>query len=116
MSRGYQKWRRHTCKRCFAVFTTRETADMSISYRFEAQDGSMQAFSRDTLFMSIVGALMHLPGHIPVASDLTATILTNLQDGKRLLITRSDIIESSTTVLRRYNLGASQIYRSQHPL
>lgn len=116
MSRGYQKWRRHTCLRCSAVFTTREVADMSISYRFQQLDGTLVAFSRDAVFLSILDAVRHLPENISIAGELTATIIAQIQDQKRLLVTRENVIEACTDALRHYNLGSSQIYRSQHQL
>jgi transcriptional regulator NrdR family protein len=115
-SRGYQKWRRHTCLRCSSVFTTREVADLSISYRFQQKDGQLAVFSRDELFLGVLDAVRHLPEHVAIAGELTSTITTQLQCKKRLLITRGDVITACADVLRHYNLGASQIYRSQHPL
>ena len=110
----HQTWRRHTCKRCSAVFTTRETIDMAISYRVEQVDGSIRPFSRDTLFLSVLEALKHRPSHIEDAAALTLTIISKVQSLRRLIIGRDELFEISASVLRRYNIGVSQIYKSRH--
>jgi hypothetical protein len=42
-----------------AVFTTREVADLSISYRFQQKDGQLAVFSRDELFLGVLDAVRH---------------------------------------------------------
>jgi transcriptional regulator NrdR family protein len=111
---GHQTWRRHTCKRCSAVFTTRESADMSIDYRFERADGLIEPFSRDTVFLSIVDSMRHRPDHIRESTALTQTVLSKLQSHNRLIIRRRDVTEAVYEALRHYNIGTAQIYRSLH--
>jgi transcriptional regulator NrdR family protein len=107
-------WRRHTCKRCFAVFTTRESVDMSQSYRIELNDGSLVNFSRDKLYLSIYDAVIHRSDSITESSILTDTIVAAVQKRGRLLMQRKDLIEMATTVLRRFDKTAYVRYVSLH--
>lgn len=113
---GYQTWRRHTCNRCSAVYTTRESIDMSLSYRVERIKGNLEPFSRDKLFMSIARALEHRPNYIEDSGMLMWTILDAIQSGKQLVISRNDLVSLVTSTLRRFDIGSSQIYRSRHSI
>lgn len=88
---------------------------MSLSYRVEHADGTLETFNRDRLFISVNAALEHRPDHIEDSSMLVVTILENIHQRKRLVITRNELVDIAATTLRRFDVGCSQIYRSRHP-
>jgi transcriptional regulator NrdR family protein len=89
---------------------------MSLSYRVEQDDGTLGTFSRDRLFLSVAQALEHRSDHIEDSGKLILTILENIHQRKRLVITRSELVDVVATTLRRFDVGCSQIYRSRHPI
>ena len=107
-------WRRHTCKRCYAVFTTRETVDMAQSYRVEQPDGSLDVFSRDWLFLSVYEALRHKDDALAHSTIVTETIMASLQKRNRLLITREELISNVSTVIKRFDRTGYVRYVSMH--
>ncbi len=80
-------------------------------------DGSLVPFSRDQLYMSIVGALGHRTDAVEAATALTATTISSLvkttQEGR---IERKAIIEAARTVLSRFDAAAAVQYTAYHPL
>lgn len=114
MRRLHQTWRRHTCTRCFAVFTTRETVDMAQSFRIQTSDGPLEPFSRDELYLSIYDALSHRPRSTTDASDITNTIIAKLIYGNRLIIYRNEILETVLAVLKQFDKPAYVKYAANH--
>jgi transcriptional regulator NrdR family protein len=107
-------WRRHTCTRCFAVFTTRETVDMAHSYRIEQHDGSLVVFSRDKLLMSVYEALAHRKDAGTSSSIITESILAVIQKHHRLLIPRNELVDTAKVVIKRFDRTAYVRYVSMH--
>jgi len=107
-------WRRHTCIRCFAVFTTRETVDMAHSYRVEQLDGSLVIFSRDQLLLSIYEALAYRKDAGTSCSMITETILASIQKNHRLIVPRNELIDTAKTVIKRFDRTAYVRYVSMH--
>lgn len=105
-----QTWRRHTCSRCNTVFTTREAVDMSLSYRVERSDGSLEPFSRDKLLISIYTAVGHHTGDTESVGILTNTIISHLAKKKRLILPVRTIYEITERTLRRFNRPVALIY------
>ena len=105
-----QTWRRHTCIRCYTVFTTREAVDMSLSYRVERSDGSLEPFSRDKLMMSIYLALEHRDDGTESVSTLTNTIIGHLTKIKRLILPVQTIYEITEQTLRHFSRPVALIY------
>ncbi len=96
-------WRRHTCSRCRAVFTTRETIDMSLSYRVQYDDGSMASFNDEILRSSLVDAVNHRTDALEVIGPLTETITAKLIKLKRLLIDSETISKITAETLKNFD-------------
>jgi len=105
-----QTWRRHTCTRCYTVFTTREAVDMSLSYRVEYSDGSLEPFSRDKLLVSINVVLGHRTDSTESVSILTNTIIGKLAKKKRLILPVQMIYEITEQTLRHFSRPVALIY------
>ena len=107
-------WRRHTCTRCSAVFTTRETVDMAQSYRVEDSDGQLAVFSRDKLYLSVYEALKHRDDAITSSTMLVETILATIQKHNRLLLSRDELINTISAVVKRFDKTAYVRYVSMN--
>jgi transcriptional regulator NrdR family protein len=106
------RWRRNTCTRCAAVFTTRETIDYDNSYQVRLSDSHTEPFCRDKLYISVLDALAHRPDSYTDARMITDTILANITKQKRLIIDTNMLIEISGSVLIRFDRSAYSRYIS----
>lgn len=110
-----QVWRRRTCERCHAVFTTHEQADLANGLRITFPDGSLRPFERDQLYISVYEALGHRSDATTAASDLTTTITSLLlKTAQRARLNRTDVITVVHTTLRRFDVVAATYYHARH--
>lgn len=114
MKKNGNTWRRRTCPRCHAVFTTRETIAMDVSYRVTKSDGTIKPFYREHLLMSVLDATKHLTGYLETSIALTDTICGTLLASKRLQLSTDDIITQSALVLKRFDHSAYLRYITLH--
>lgn len=110
---GYT-WRRHTCPRCFAVYTTREYIEMSLSYRLKHSSGTLEPLERDIVFSMIKDSLNHRNSAIADASALTDTILGMVYANKKLVVPYRDFFEITASTLRRFDRVAYIKFTSLH--
>lgn len=110
-------WRRRRCKACVAQFTTLETPDLQTSLLIRHEGGTLKAFSRDRLFLSLYKSLGHRDNALDDATALTATVLAKILRGS---VTESGILEAtvlaktSYSTLRRYDPLAAHTYKAYH--
>ncbi len=108
-------WRRRRCKSCASVFTTNEAPDNALAFRV-ASSGSLQAFDRDKLFISIYDSLRHRPSPLEDARSLTATVTSRLsKKAHRATIELTDIIVTTADTLKRFDRAAYTYYTAHHP-
>ena len=108
-------WRRRACKRCGAVFTTIESADLSLSLSISHSNGQIEPFNRDTLFISLVQALGHRSDAIEAASALAATTIARLlktRPGASIEVAALRAAAHST--LQRFDKVAAISYAAYH--
>lgn len=109
-------WRRRQCLACSAVFTTVEASDLEKSIAVE-QNGTLQAFLRDKLFISVYESLKHRKTALSDATALTdtviATIVKQANDG---VIASATITASCIQILHRFDKTAAVYYVAYHPL
>lgn len=111
-----QTWRRHICTACGAIFSTIEVPDLRGSLRFVARDGTLLAFDRDVLFVSIAQALGHRRDAITAAGALTATITAKLlKTAQSGLITRTDLVSMVESTLSHFDKASAVQYHAYHP-
>jgi transcriptional regulator NrdR family protein len=107
-------WRRHTCTRCNAIFTTRESVSMSQSYRVEDSDGILHNFSTLRLLLSI-HIVMTQTGHNDNEIEMIGeTILAKLQKQRSLIIPVSNLIKTVYDTLKSYDHDTALIYAARH--
>ena len=109
-------WRRRKCVFCKAVFTTTESADAVSALRIRSSD-SLEPFLRDNLLMSVYDSLRHRKSALTDATDLTATILSNVYDlADNGVVEREAIVAVTATVLERFDKVAATHYKAFHPI
>lgn len=110
-----QTWRRHTCTRCQAVFTTHERADLSGSVRITYPDGSMRPYQRTQLLISLHESLGHRTDSLEAAEELEATITGQLlKQALGAKLARQDVIQAAHTALRRFDQAGAVYYHARH--
>lgn len=110
----HETWRRHTCKRCSSVVTTRESLDANLGLRYTNTAGSTEAFSELKLAISIYEAVSHRKDAHKDAELLVTTIIAKLLDQASLFIHKSSVIRVSTEVLQDFDYAAYVRYDSLH--
>jgi transcriptional regulator NrdR family protein len=110
----HETWRRHTCKRCLSVTTTRESLDTSLALRYVNQSGHYEAFSALKLAMSIHEAISHRKEAYKQAELITTTVIARLLDLSTLSIARSSVIDITLDILKDFDYAGYVRYDSQH--
>lgn len=109
-----QKWRRHLCTQCDAVFTTIEAFDPSTSLSVTAGK-QILPFDRETLFISVYESLRHRPQAPQDAKALTDTILACLaSQTERATLTREKIVSTTADTLKKFDRAAHTHYLAFH--
>lgn len=110
-------WRRRSCSRCEALFTTIEAPDLSTSVRVRSSKAptTLTPFNRDVLFMSLVRALGHRKDAIEAADALTTTTIGQLlKHHSGALVEASMIRDATHTTLMRFDKVAAISYAAYH--
>ena len=107
-------WRRRLCDACGAVATSFEQYDYSIALAVKKRSGSLEAFQRDKLLLSVSHAIEHKKKTSQAASQLTDTIISNLLRKKPInpIILSSEISHMTSLVLKRYDAVSAIKYLS----
>ena len=109
-------WRRRKCTGCGAIFTTKEQPDFDKSLVIK-RGAKLVAFSRDSLFSSIYQACGHRQNASEAASALTATVLDHLvASSNHGVLTRRQVVQTTSAVLKRFDKAAAVQYAAYHPL
>lgn len=110
-------WRRRKCLVCGQVFTTTEAASLDRSLLFVDARQKPQPFVQELLFLSLYNSLRHRPEALDEATHLCKSIIGRLLplivDGQ---LQRSDVIKTSSAVLKRFDGPAAVSYLAFHPL
>jgi transcriptional repressor NrdR len=115
--RSNQVWRRRTCEKCHATFTTYEVVDLGASVIVQSPRKGIQPFVREVLFVSIYESCRHRDSAIYDARELTQTIIQLLKPRMMLgILTRQEIIRKTIEVLERFDKAAATMYAAFHPL
>lgn len=110
-----QVWRRRVCQSCQGVFTTHEVVSTDQSLLFQSASAS-EPFSRDILLLSVYDSLRHRKTALQDASALTATIWSKLLPQiQNATIKRSDVVQTTTDTLKRFDKSAATHYAAFHP-
>jgi len=96
------------------VFTTTEAVELSGSLVVRHADGSLQPFSRDKLFISVLRAVGHRQQPLNDASALTITIIANILHSNTAAINSAAITKFALTVLQNFDKAAAVQYQAYH--
>jgi transcriptional regulator NrdR family protein len=109
-----QKWRRHKCPQCDALFTSIEDYSLESCLMVRSKSNKPEPFCRDKLFLSIYQSISHLNNSVYAANELTQTIINKLIAKKPLapIINTNSISCTALKVLKRYNAAAAVYYAS----
>jgi len=113
-SKGTQVWRRRQCKNCHGLWTTHEVIDLSTSHKIENRTGTLQPFSRDKLFISIMSALRHRKSALTDATALTDTVSSRVLATKTAKLSTNQLLESTHHVLMMFDKTAAAVYMQSH--
>lgn len=106
-------WRRRQCKKCQAVWTTRENYDLSSTHRVKKTSvASLEPFSRDLLLLSVMDSLKHKKQAQEVVGDLTDTIISKLLAVNNPIIDTTLIIQVTIKTLKSYDQTAAAVYEA----
>ncbi len=100
--RNSSVWRRRQCLHCKVIFTSREHADLGGTHVVKHSDGSLEAFSRDNLFISVYESCGHRKSALIDAEALTDTIISMLLSSHEL--NRPSLTTRSITALCKSTL------------
>jgi transcriptional repressor NrdR len=107
-------WRRRFCPRCKNTFTSIE-ALKDLSFLITDINTAPKPFSRDNLFVSVYLSCGHRTQPINDATALTDTIVSKLlsliKDGT---IAKSDLLETTISVLKHFDAVAETSYRAYY--
>jgi transcriptional regulator NrdR family protein len=116
LKQSNQVWRRRLCGKCQAIFTTKESVELSGAVMVSKPRGDLIKFSRDHLFISIHESCKHRKGAIDDATALTQTIISKLSTGmEKGVISISDIKIVTLSVLQNFDTTAAAVYTGLHP-
>lgn len=118
-SRGSKKspetWRRRECMECGTVFTTRERPDYEGALRIRKEDGRLQPFLRDKLFISVYNSLSHRKTAQSDATELTDTVILQLIELHTGGIASGQTLTATTLqVLNRFDKAAGVYYQAHY--
>jgi transcriptional regulator NrdR family protein len=113
--RSNRVWRRRKCLKCQTTFTTEESALYEALWLVEGPLGSLKAFSRDKLLLSLYNSCQHRSKALEDSSDIADTIIKRLSGGvKDGRINASAIRQVVLVALSRFDKSASTHYLAFH--
>lgn len=113
---GYEKWRRHKCQDCSAVFTTREQPDLNTSLKVVKRSKSRESFSAGKLIISIYKAIDHRTNAADDALALSQTICAQLLPQPNTLLSTDFIYEMTVNTLKNFDpVGAVKYQAARSP-
>ena len=111
-------WRRRTCKKCVAQFTTTELPDYTKALLVETYGSKKHMpFSRDKLFLSLHKSLGHRGDALNSSTALVNTVIGRLLNKKYVVngsVTTKIISKVAYEVLKRYDPLAATTYKAYH--
>jgi transcriptional repressor NrdR len=110
-------WRRRSCSKCLAVFTTIEQPDLSTTIAVRMSSKTLLPLQRDKLLVSIYDSCKHRATAYEDATELTKTCIADIiQSAVSGVVDRNAIVAITGSVLDRFDKVAATMYRAYHPL
>lgn len=106
-------WRRRSCQKCRAIFSTSETAILEKAISITKNNGKLEPFYREKILISIYRSLDHLQQAPLKANALTDTVVAKLQTNKPgPSLSTKDIALVVASVLKRFDAAGAIKYQS----
>lgn len=108
-------WRRRKCEKCHAIFTTIESADLSSNWLIDKENGVLEPFLQEKLFLSIYESCRHRMTAIEDSKYLTTNVIAQLKSYiKNGVIKTRSITNTTGTALNRFDNVAAVHYLAFH--
>lgn len=111
-----QVWRRRTCKKCLATFTTYERPSLADNMPISLADGSTNTFNLGKLILSIAKAFTHSPNDAQYNSLWLAQTVEDTLSTEHKQLTVEDIAATTHHILKKFDELAAVQYAAQHQL
>lgn len=109
-------WRRRTCPKCSAVFTTHEQPALTGSREVHLPGGKTDTFNLGRLVISIATAFTHAKGKAQYDSLWLAETVESTLSTEYAAITPDDIAAVTHHVLKQFDELAAVQYAAKHGL
>lgn len=117
-------WRRRTCKRCAAIFTTHETPHLDATarvYKTEASHIDSEPFNIGILTVDIASCFQHDTKHgaasaYSLARTVEIQLLEALEKTSPIAIKKETITHVTLRSLKNYDTSAAMQYAAKHNL
>jgi transcriptional repressor NrdR len=109
-------WRRRSCGKCGAVFTTHERPSLADNKTITLSDGSEDTFNLGKLTISISKAFHHSQEEAEYSSFALAQTVEDTLSTQLKTITPEDIEAVTHQTLKQYDELAAMQYAAQHQL
>lgn len=109
-------WRRRSCNRCGAVFTTRERPSLADNKPIILSSGEKDQFNLGKLILSISRAFTHNASEAEYNALWLAQTTEDILSTEQETVTPEDIEATVHNVLKRYDELAAIQYAAQHNL
>jgi transcriptional repressor NrdR len=108
-------WRRRQCLDCNNIFTTSEKPDLEASVMVKNFDGTLEPFSADKLFLSLLSSCSHRKSMIHDARALTDTVTRRTSRDLNLgFISQKHITDTCLEILDKFDKPAYTYFKAHY--
>ncbi|HET9722008.1 MAG TPA: hypothetical protein VFP32_03190 [Candidatus Saccharimonadales bacterium] len=113
--RNNQVWRRRSCLKCGAVFTTHESVELESALSVE-KSGRFEPFLPDLLLDELISAMRHRKDVYTASGEVMGTIVRRLLAlPQKPRFSSQDITRTTSEVLKHFDRRAYLRYIADHP-
>jgi transcriptional repressor NrdR len=115
-TRNNGTWRRRTCLKCAATFTTSETAQYEQLWVVsDDKTNNLNSFERDKLFISLYDSCRHRKTAQKDATELTDTVINKLlRHGNTGSLAKNQLRDVAYSVLKAFDKVAAVHYKAYY--
>ena len=112
---SFSIWRRRQCQSCKEIFTTTEAPDLKASIVVKNIDGTLEPFSPDKVFMSILYSCNHRKSPLDDARALTNTFTKQMMSHINTGIIDKTIIQKiCSDILINFDKASHSYYNAYY--
>ncbi len=114
LARSNGNWRRRSCLKCKAIFTTNEEAVLKDYWSIRTKSGALKAFNADKLYISIYNSLQHRQTAIDEARELTNTNINKLLAKNSSIINIDKLLNEVYTSLNNFDKTSATYFKAYY--